>query len=390
LELRTGFALVYLGSRKWIAESEVGMVSKKQPTNITREIKALKVNQWLEGWNNFLFDPKEQQTRPAPGFFLCSIRAGELKALTGVYRRSTKGTLARRKDPNVQRGHEERRSEIIREYVKFGFPWCEMGEAKRKVPGAEDLRQPGWLPTAILVNILPPRSERNGVTIAPSDLIKVEENGNSVTLKLPKTFSGSDWEPEGIYPLEVIDGQHRLWAFEEFDPGEDFELPVVAFYGLDHGWQAYLFYSVNITPKKINRSLAFDLYPLLRKQSWLDKFAGHSMYRETRCQELVEALWGNEQSPWFERINMLGETKAQREYKGPMVSQAAWVRSLMSSFVKSWEGYRLGGLFGAPRNEDELSLPWNRAFRKGFADSDRGLLCIAYARGEKSGMVEAW
>jgi len=38
----------------------------------------------------------------------------------------------------------------------------------------------------------------------------------------------------------------------------------------------------------------------------------------------------------------------------------------MSSFVKSWEGYKLGGLFGAPRNEDELSLPWNRAMQAAF------------------------
>jgi hypothetical protein len=137
---------------------------------------------------------------------------------------------------------------------------------------------------------------------------------------------------------------------------------VVAFYGLDHGWQAYLFWSVNITPKKINRSLAFDLYPLLRQQTWLDRFAGHSIYRETRCQELVEALWSHPESPWHQRINMLGETKDQREYKGPAVSQAAWVRSLMATFVKQWEGTgtRIGGLFGARPSTDEPMLPWYR------------------------------
>lgn len=325
-------------------------------------INALKVNQWLQSWDAIRFDPKAQQSKPPKYFYLCSIKAGHLKALTGVYQRSVKGGKPRAKDPNVQRGHEEDRSQTIREFVQYGFPWCEMGETKRKLPGADDLRKPGWLPTAIIVNILPPGAVRNGIKIPDKDLVRIEDHGQTASLNLPDSFKGPNWEPERVFPFEVIDGQHRLWAFDDYDPGEDFELPVVAFCGLDHGWQAYLFYSVNITPKKINRSLAFDLYPLLRQQSWLDKFAGHSIYRETRCQELVEALWSNPESPWYQRINMLGEKQAQREYKGPAVSQAAWIRSLMASFVKQWEGTstKIGGLFGAPPTANNPLLPWNR------------------------------
>ncbi len=329
------------------------------------EINALKVQQWLPSWDAVQFDPQEQQTKPAKHFYLFSIKAGHLKALTGVYQRSTKGGKSRVQDPNVQRGHEEERSRMIQEFVQHGFPWCEMGEAKRKLPGAKELLKPGWLPTAIIVNILPPHAIRNGVTIPDTDLVHVKDHDQAVSLQLPESFTGSGWKPEKVFPLEVIDGQHRLWAFDDYDPGEDFELPVVAFFGLDHGWQAYLFWSVNITPKKINRSLAFDLYPLLRHQSWLDKFAGHSIYRETRCQELVEALWSHPDSPWHERVNMLGENRAQREYKGPMVSQAAWIRSLMATFVKQWEGTgtKIGGLFGAPPSAHVPLLPWNRSMQ---------------------------
>ena len=50
-----------------------------------------------------------------------------------------------------------------------------------------------------------------------------------------------------------------------------YELPVIAFQGLDVTWQAYLFYTINIKPKRINASLAYDLYPLLRVQDWLEK-----------------------------------------------------------------------------------------------------------------------
>ena len=48
---------------------------------------------------------------------------------------------------------------------------------------------------------------------------------------------------------------------------------------------------------------------------------------------------------------------------GRMVSQAAWVRSLLATFVKSWEGKRvsIGGLFGAPVGSDEQVLPMESA-----------------------------
>lgn len=330
------------------------------------KITALKVHQWMPSWDEVHWSSNQGQAKPASQHFLMfSMRASHLKALTGVHRRSTKGGKARALDPNVQRGHEEERSETIREFVQYGFPWCEMSEAKRKQAEADDLRKPGWLPTAILVNILPPNAERNGKQIPTEDLVRVEDQGSISLLHLPDNFSDSKWTPQEVFPIEVIDGQHRLWAFENFEADEDFELPVVAFTGLDRGWQAYLFWSVNITPKKINRSLAFDLYPLLRQQTWLDKFAGHSIYRETRCQELVEALWSNPESPWHQRINMLGEKKENREYKGPSATQAAWVRSLFHTLVKQWEGVgtKIGGLFGPPPSAHAPVLPWNRAMQ---------------------------
>jgi hypothetical protein len=333
-----------------------------------REIPFLKVKQWLPQWEMVKFDARTWQPKPDPYFYVFSMRAGDLKALTGVYRRSTKGGRPRTKDPNVQRGHEEQRSRTIREFVQFGFPWCEMSVAKRESPDADDLRKPGWLPTTILVNILEPGAQRDGKRIPNHDLVRVEERDGNSVLVLPEEFSGPGWEPEEIYPLEVIDGQHRLWAFEGFDPGPEFELPVAAFHGLGRSWQAYLFWSINITPKRINRSLAFDLYPLLRRETWLDKFAGHSIYRETRCQELVESLWSHPESPWCQRINMLGETAQQRGSDVAMVSQAAWIRSLMATFVKEWStgGERIGGLFGAPRSKHEPLLPWNRAMQAAF------------------------
>jgi hypothetical protein len=166
---------------------------------------------------------------------------------------------------------------------------------------------------------------------------------DTAELLLPYQDWTSAWEADGTPPFEVIDGQHRLWAFDPEDASAaSFELPVVAFHGLDISWQAYLFWTINIKPKRINPSLAFDLYPLLRAEDWLERAEEHVVYRDTRSQELTEALWSFPESPWYDGINMLGE----RKVKG--VTQSAWIRALTSSFVRPWDGRRgrTGGLFG--------------------------------------------
>jgi hypothetical protein len=329
-------------------------------------VPAIRVKQWLDSWDNIKFNAKARQARPKPEFFLFSMSAADLKALTGIYRRTTNGGVARADDPNIQRGHDEGRSGAIRDFVRFGYPWCELNEHRRKSTEFNDLRKPGWLPTAIVVNIIAPNERRDGKALAVNDAVEVVGSGSATSIKLPKGYSGSRWRSDSIPPLEVIDGQHRLWAFDGFEDDGDFELPVVAFDGLDRSWQAYLFWSINITPKRIKQSLAFDLYPLLRTEDWLERFEGHSIYRETRAQELVEALWSYHKSPWHQRVNMLGEAGL----KGPMVSQAAWIRSLMATFVKGWEGKGkaggIGGLFGAKPKNHEIVLPWSRAQQAAF------------------------
>lgn len=179
---------------------------------------------------------------------------------------------------------------------------------------------------------------------------------------LPYAKWSKSWEPSSTPPFEIIDGQHRLWAFGRDSNYPDFEVPVVAFHGLDISWQAYLFYTINIKPKRINSSLAFDLYPLLRTEEWLDKAEGHPVYRETRSQELTEALWSQESSPWYDKINMLGE-RGNR-----WVSQSAWIKTLMATLVRPWEGTRrgIGGLFGSRLADDGEVLGWSRAQQAAF------------------------
>lgn len=287
------------------------------------------------------------------------MEAAELWRLIGIQRRSSREGQPRAQDLGIQRIHDANRSKEISRYVEFGFPWSRLSQSKRNSADFADLIKPGWLPTAVVVNILLPEDERDGESVHERDLVSVNLSGSTATVEIPDTREDK-WCLSGLSPIEVIDGQHRLWAFTNDVKG--YQVPVVAFHGLDRSWQAYLFYTINISPKRINWSLAYDLYPLLRTEDWLERFEGHSVYREARAQELTEVLWSYPGSPWFQRINMLGERGMK------MVTQASWVRSLLSTFVKSWRGRRvqIGGLFGAPVGEHKLVLPWFRPQQAAF------------------------
>lgn len=334
------------------------MATKDRP-----HVPALRVRQWLSAWDDVTFDASQHRRRPPDSFYLLSMQATQLRALSDIRRRTTRGGRPRRTDLGIQRRHSADRSHEIAEYIRSGFPWSSLSRARRESGDYDDLTKPGWLPTAIVVNILLPEDNREGQAVAGDDLIDVVSDGDTVSLQLPKGFQSRDWKPKKAAPIEVIDGQHRLWAFEEDDHLDgSFELPVVAFHGLDISWQAYLFYVINIKPTKINASLAFDLYPLLRTEDWLERAGGPAIYRESRAQELTEALWSYSDSPWHNRIDMLGESG--RKY----VTQAAWIRSLLATFIKKWESprVRIGGLYGAPAGADEAVLPWTRSQQAAF------------------------
>jgi hypothetical protein len=330
-----------------------------------RRVPCIKVSQWLKDWDNFEYDKAKRRKRPEPHFYVFSIDAHELKTLTGINRRAVVEEGRRAEEIGIQRRHEKKRSDEISRFIRFGFPWSTFPESQRESRSLDELKKPGWLPTAVVVNILAKTDERRGRKVDPDDLITVDEDSEAPTLVLPLTFDGGkNWKPKNEYPLEVIDGQHRLWAFEEEGIREKFALPVVAFRSLDISWQAYLFYTINIKPKRINTSLAFDLVPLLRTEDWLDKFDG-KVYRETRAQELTEQMWLHPASPWKSRINMLGDP-GTRDVAA--VTQGSWIRALLASYVKSSEGrgVRVGGLFGAPVGEDETTLPWTRTQQAAF------------------------
>jgi len=332
---------------------------------MTVNVQAIRFKQWLPEWDEFDFDPAQHRRKPNDHILLFSMPAVQLRALSGVYRRMRD----EHGGEGLQRLHDPKRSNAIRDFVRFGHPYSSLPNAARNDESAA-MRKPGWLPTAIVVNILTENDERRGRKVASSDLVRLKtEESNRAELTLPYDNQLEQWTPQGLEPFEVIDGQHRLWAFDEAIkdgslPG-DFELPVVAFTGLDVGWQAYLFWSINVSPKRINPSHAFDLFPLLRSAEWLETLSDLRIYRQARAQELTEILYNQPESPFFNRINMLGESSRNAPL-GAKVTQAGWVQAITTSFLSTGGGRSANGLFAADITASQGPLPWSRPQQAAF------------------------
>ena len=289
--------------------------------------------------------------KPEPYIYLFSLPANLLRQLSDVYRRERSVASVE----GIQRAIEGSRTSRIRQYIEYGYPFGDLNHSKRAQN--EHLRKPGWIPTAIVVNVITQDDIRHGRTILQEHMVTIERQDDHFYLNVPSIDSLSS---NDLRPFEVIDGQHRLWSFDEDDELNTFEVPVVAFQGLDIAWQAYLFWSINISPKRINPSHAFDLYPLLRTQDWLEETGEIRVYREARAQEITEQLYLHPSSPWFDRISML-----QRRGE-PRVSQAAWIRSLLGSFFGSGRGRARYGLFQVPLINHDSPLAWERVQQIAF------------------------
>ena len=327
-------------------------------TKNQQRIAAIQCKQWLAEWDAYPFPEENERKKPPEQLLVFSMSAKQLRKLSGVYVRRREGSDA----TGIQRLHEKERSQKIGEYVRAGYPFGDLSGKQKSDEANDSLKKPGWLPTAIVVNFLKPGDQRRGKTVDAVDALEVEAANGGVQIVLPSGVAESTWEPKGLAPIEVIDGQHRLFAFDEASGlPDDFELPVVAFHGLDMGWQAYLFWSINVSPKKINPSHAYDLFPLLRTQDWLESVSAVHVYREARAQELTDLLFRHGESPWKGRINMLGERKSG------WVSQAGWVQAIYNSFLSpGLMGRSRKGLFAANLSSTTGPLNWSRPQQAAF------------------------
>jgi len=347
----------------------------------------LRVNQWLGTWN--IASWGGNRPKPPTHFYVGSLSLKTLRTLSGVQPR----TLEARRDSKTagyQRTHDEDRLSKIARYLEYGFPLSTEGGLD---PQAHtELVNPGWLPTSILVNVLGPDETRTRKgkerTVVPADLVNISSNGQLFQLNFPIIAVDPT---QALPPLEIVDGQHRLLATDLINLPDDYEVPVVIFDNLPLTWQAYLFWVINVEPKRINTSLAFDLYPELRDQEWLKRGESIKIYQEHRSQELAEVLWRNPSSPWKDRIELFGKRVDGH------VSNAAAIRSLMATFVRTWargndagadpeDITKLGGLFGSiDKNGTRYIIRWRRPEQAAFL-----ILCWSAIQSATTASKASW
>jgi DGQHR domain-containing protein len=112
----------------------------------------------------------------------------------------------------------------------------------------------------------------------------------------------------------IIDGQHRLAGFTEFN-SDNFELIVSIFIDLPIEDQAMLFATINLKQTKVSPSLVYDLFEETKLRS-----------PQKSCHNICKAMNTDMESPFFHRIKPLG--KKTDDYTG-ILTQATFVKRLL-------------------------------------------------------------
>lgn len=149
----------------------------------------------------------------------------------------------------------------------------------------------------------------------------------SVNLDVPYTVNPETRTidlPEGKIIGQVIDGQHRLWGINDSGLADLFELPVVLMFDMTVEEKAYIFTIINSTQTKVNKSLIYDLFALSTTRS-----------PQRTCHEIARALNSSEDSPFYNRMKMLG--KKELGQRNAILSQGTFVKQMLQLISKNPE-----------------------------------------------------
>jgi DGQHR domain-containing protein len=216
------------------------------------------------------------------------------------------------------------------------------------------------------------------VVIAVDDRCAILSDGalaKKLTLRSYQDPENSDFKIDYHDIASIIDGQHRLKAFEEVK-NLSFQINVAVFVGVDDATKAEIFSTVNLAQTKVNTSLVYDLFGLQKKRS-----------PEKTCHEIVIALDSLPDSPFLGRIKRLGVATDGRF--GETLSQATIVKGLLpyitdDPLTDKDVGKRIG--FWDPVSPKDAS---KRIFRHFFV-SDEGEKILANVLNYFSAVRARW
>jgi len=117
--------------------------------------------------------------------------------------------------------------------------------------------------------------------------------------------------------FKIIDGQHRLLAFDGQLCGQAFDLLVTFFLNADLNDQAYIFSIINTTQSKLDPSLVQDLTEL-----------SDITTPEKMVHTITKIFNKRTDSPWFQSIKLLG--KKDETSPNGIISQYTFNKSILS------------------------------------------------------------
>lgn len=219
-------------------------------------------------------------TQPIGDFYIASIPAKELVKITDF---DVRRVLMEERDVErylgIQRPLEPGRVKVISEYVRTAD---------------------ASFPTGVIIAI-------------PEKCIeKITENEMTIT-----NYMESNDDDENIYYRKiarVLDGQHRLAGLEDFDGV--FDINVSIFVDADIADQANIFATVNLAQTKVRKSLAYDLFDLMKSRS-----------PQKTCHNIAVTLDREKDSPFYKMIKRLGVTTPGRSAE--TLTQAAFIEPLL-------------------------------------------------------------
>ena len=191
-------------------------------------------------------------------------------------------------------------------------------------------------------------------SISPGKCVSFDENSWELTLS---NFQDSEDESEIVLYrniARVLDGQHRLAGLENMD--EEFDLNVSIFVDADIADQASIFSTVNLAQTKVNKSLAYDLYDLMKSRS-----------PQKSCHNIAVTLDREEGSPFYKMIKRLGMATEGR--KGETLTQATFIEPLLRYISANPMGDRDTYLRGKTPKKVDYELLSKHPFQHMFVDA---------------------
>lgn len=154
-----------------------------------------------------------------------------------------------------------------------------------------------------------------GVIVAiPGKCVNINEEESTMTISNFIDTEDIDEVVNYKQIARVLDGQHRLAGLKDF--AGNFDINVSIFVDMDISDQANVFSTVNLAQTKVNKSLAYDLYDVMKKRS-----------PQKTCHNIAVTLDREEGSPFKRRIKRLGVATPNRT--GETISQSTFIEPLL-------------------------------------------------------------